>query len=134
MYKMPFLLLFIEHLTVEIFVDYTRPDNFIAGPNEYLAASGPVIVTCTATGPGTGVLTYLWSSTCRSCLFQSASANSVKRAAVHSGDTGTHTCAVSRNGVTVRASIEFLVVGECQTDLGCTSVVGEILHASWVFM
>ena len=109
---MLFLLQFIENLTVKLFVNYTHPDDFNGGPNEYRAASGPVIVTCTATGAGSGTISYQWSSTCRNCPFQSATSSSIRRAAVHSGDNGTHTCAVSRNGGTARVSIEFLVVGQ----------------------
>ena len=104
--------LHIESLTCSISVDYTNPDGFTPGPNEYRAASGPVTVTCTASGPGTGPVSYQWSSTCRNCPFQSATTNSIRRGAVHSGDTGTHTCVCTRDGSTATASIDFSVVGE----------------------
>ena len=104
--------LLLEHLTVSISVDYSPPTGFTPGPNEYRAASGPVTVTCTATGPGTGVISYQWSSTCRSCPFQSATTSSISRPAVHSGDTGTHTCVATRGGGTANASIDFRVVGK----------------------
>ena len=97
---------------MDISVDYTLPDDFIGGPSEYRAASGPVTVTCVATGPGTGAVSYQWSSTCRSCPFQSATSSSITRAAVHSGDTGTHTCVATRDGVSASASIGFSVVGK----------------------
>ena len=103
----------LESLTVSISVDYSPPTDFTLGPNEYRAASSPVTVTCTATGPGTGTVSCQWSSTCRDCPFKSSTSCSIRRAAVHSGDTGTHTCvATIANGLTVRASIEFNVVGE----------------------
>ena len=102
-----------EGLTVIISVEYDPPTDFTPGPNEYRAASGPVTVTCTATGPGTGTVSCQWSSTCRDCRFQSSTSCSIKRAAIHSGDSGTHTCvATSANGLTGRASITFNVVGE----------------------
>ena len=104
----------LEALTVSITVDYTRPDDFNGGPNEYLAASGPVTVTCTATGPGSGTISYQWSSSCRSCPFQTATSSSIRRAAVHSGDTGTHTCVATRGGSTASASIDIRIVGECR--------------------
>ena len=93
-------------------MDYSPPSDFTPGPNEYRAASGPVTVTCTATGLGTGLISYQWSSTCSNCLFQSATSNLVKRAAVHSGDNGTHTCVASRGTSSASASIDFHVVGE----------------------
>ena len=106
------VIFFLERLTVNISVDYTSPNDFTAGPNEYRAASGPVTVTCTATGAGTGTISYQWSSDCRRCPFQSATSSSITRAAVHSGDNGTHTCVATRDGKTAQGSINFLVVGE----------------------
>ena len=115
------IIVFLEALTVSIIVDYTRPADFNGGPDEYRAASGPVRVTCTATGPGTETISYQWSSTCSSCPFQSATGSSVTRAAVHSGDNGTHTCVATRGGTaasdsielsTATASIVFHIVGE----------------------
>ena len=101
---------FLEPITCSISVDYTRPADFNGGPNEYRAASGRVTVTCAATGAGS--VSYQWSSTCRNCPFQSATSSSIKRAAVHSGDTGVHTCACTRGGITATASIDFRVVGK----------------------
>ena len=106
------LLLLLEHLTVSISVDYSPPNDFNGSLKEYRAASGPVTVTCTATGPGTGAASCQWSSTCRNCPFRTATTCSIKRAAVHSGDTGTHTCVATRGGVTANASIDFRVVGK----------------------
>ena len=102
----------LECNTVTISVDYTPPADFTGGPNEYKAASGPVTVTCTATGPGTGAVSYQWSSTCRDCPFQSATSSSIRRPAVHSGDKGTHTCTATRGGCSASASIDFHVVGK----------------------
>ena len=94
-------------------MDYDPPTDFTPCPNEYRAASGPVTVTCTATGPGTGTVNYRWSSTCRDCTFQSATSVSIRRAAVHSGDNGTHTCMATRgDGSTGTAIIDFNIVGE----------------------
>ena len=99
--------------TVSISVDYNPPTDFTPGPNEYRAASGPVTVACAATGPGTGTVSYQWSSTCRNCPFQSSTLSSIRRAAVHSGDNGTHTCVATRgDGSTGTASIDFNIVGE----------------------
>ena len=96
-----------------ISVVYDPPTDFTPGPNEYKAASGPVTVTCNCTGPGTGTVSYQWSSTCRNCTFQSSTSSSITRAAVHSGDCGTHTCVATRaDGLTGGASIVFNVVGE----------------------
>ena len=105
------VIFFVEHLDMSISVDYTPPEDFIPGPNEYRAASGPVTVTCTATGVKSEPVSYQWSSTCRSCPFQSATSNSIKRAAVHSGDNGTHTCVATRGESTTSARIDFHVVG-----------------------
>ena len=103
----------LESLTVSISVEYDPPDCFTPGPNDYRAASGPVTVTCTATGPRTGTVSYQWSSTCRDCPFQSSTSRSIRRAAVHSGDSGTDTCVVTTvDGLTGRASIIFNVVGK----------------------
>ena len=98
--------------TVSILVDYNPPIDFTPGPNKYRAASGPVTVTCTAIGPGTGTVSYQWSSTCRNCPFRSATSNLIRRAAVYSGDTGSHTCVATQDRMTASASIDFHVVGE----------------------
>ena len=83
------------------------------GPNEYRAASGPVGVTCTAIG-GTGTINYQWSSTCRNCPFKSSKSSYIRRGAVHSGDTGIHTCmATTADSENLEnASITFSVIGE----------------------
>ena len=112
LFKVSFFYLCVELLTVSISVDYSPPAGFTPGPNEYRTASGPVTVTCTATGQGTGAVSYQWSSTCRNCPFQSATKNSIRRPAVHSGDSGVHTCTATQNGITASATINFLVVGE----------------------
>ena len=106
-----------------ISVDYTLPDGFTGGPTEYRAASGPVTVTCKATGQGTGAVSYQWSSTCRNCPFKSATSSSIRRAAVHSGDTGTHTCVATRNGISASASIEFNVVGKRSFSISCARIL-----------
>ena len=83
------------------------------GPNEYRAASGPVDVTCTAIGV-TGTINYRWSSTCRACSFNSSNSSFIRRGAVHSGDTGIHTCmaTVADSEIVGSASINITVIGE----------------------
>ena len=97
---------------MSISVHYTYLDDFTLSPKDYKAASGPVTVTCIATGPERGVIHYQWSSTCRNCPFQSTTLRSIVRSAVHSGDNGTHTCTATRGRSTASASIDFYVVGE----------------------
>ena len=95
-------------------MDYTPPPRFYPGPNEYRAASGPVEVICRAMGgSGEGSVSYQWSSTCRACSFRTDTRRVVYRAAVHSGDTGIHTCTARRGEEFGSASIEFNVVGKC---------------------
>ena len=100
---------FISELFVNISVSYTPPPGFIPGPNEYRAASGPVIVNCNVTG-GTSI-SYKWSSNCR-CPFQTATSETISRGAVHSGDIGTHTCTATAAESVGNASINVTVVGE----------------------
>ena len=104
-------LLFPAELIVNISVSYTPPPGFFPGPNEYRAASGPVTVTCTATG-GTESVSYQWSSNCTNCPFKTKTTRMVKRAAVHSGDTGTHTCKAVKGDLEGNASITFIVKGK----------------------
>ncbi len=100
-------------LLVSISVDRTDPPGFTPGDStEYRAASGPQVVTCTATG-GTGSITYQWLSTCNDCVFSSSTDATICRAAVHSGDTDTHTCtATDTAGRTGSTSVVFTIVGE----------------------
>ena len=109
------LVLTLVSLVVEISVSYTPPPGFTPGPNEYRAASGPVVVTCTATGgSGSGDYDYEWTSTCSSCSFRTSSTGvtSVIYRIAGSHDIGTHTCTASRGGDTASDSIVFNVVGE----------------------
>ena len=92
-------------------MSYEPPPDAELGPNQYRAASGPVNVTCTAVG-GTGPVSYQWSSTCRNCPFQTATSNSVTRAAVHSGDTGNHTCTATSGPINESETISFNIVGK----------------------
>ena len=101
----------ISELFVNISISYNPPPGVVLGPNEYRAASGPVTVTCTAIG-GTGDVSYQWSSDCRSCPFQIATQRSIFRGAVHSGDTGTHTCTATTVGITGNTSINVTVKGK----------------------
>ena len=104
-------LFLISELFVNISVSYTPPPGVELGPNEYRAASGPVTVTCNVTGE-TGLINYQWSSDCRSCPFKTETKRSILRGAVHSGDTGIHTCTATRSGSKGSASIHFTVKGE----------------------
>ena len=98
-------------LSVDISVFYNPPPGFTPGPNEYRAASGPVTVTCAAVG-GTGPVSYQWSSTCRDCPFLTSTSSSIHQAAVHSGDTGTHTCTATSGSIRGNKSISFNIVGK----------------------
>ena len=100
-------------LTVSITVDRADPPGFTPeNPTDYRAASGPQVITCTATG-GTGVgPIYLWSSTCNGCVFSSNTQAVITRTAVSSRDIGTHTCTATRGGETAMDSIVFNIVGE----------------------
>ena len=104
-------LLFSAELSVDISVSYTPPPGFTPGPNEYRAASGPVTVTCSAIGETEGV-SYQWTSNCRNCPFKTRTSKMFERAAVHSGDTGTHTCTAVKGGMVGSASITFVVKGK----------------------
>ena len=110
-------------LDVEISVSYSPPPGFTPGPNEYRAASGPVVVTCTATGgSGSGDYDYEWTSTCSGCGFKRKStgvAGVISRTAVHSSDIGTHTCTASRGGDSASDNIVFNVVGEWIVAFDC---------------
>ena len=105
-----YTLLFSE-LFVAISVSYTPPPDVELGSNEYRAASGPVIVSCIVTG-GTGNISYQWTSDCRGCPFNNAASMSIEREAVHSGDTGNHTCMATTAEVEGNANITFTVRGE----------------------
>ena len=92
-------------------MSYEPPPGAELGLNQYRAASGPVNVTCTAVG-GTGRVSYKWSSTCRNCPFNTANSSSVIRLAVHSGDTGDHTCTATSGSISGSETIIFNVVGK----------------------
>ena len=114
-------------LDVEISVSYSPPPGFTPGPNEYRAASGPVVVTCTATGgSGSGDYEYVWTSTCSGrCDFMTTSTgvtSVISRTAIHSGDVGTHTCTASRGGDSASDSIVFNVVGEWIVAFDCMCI------------
>ena len=106
------LLFLVPELFVDVTVSYTPPPGFIPGPNEYRAASGPVTVNCTAVG-GTDPVSYQWSSTCRVCHFQTEIKKVITRGALHSGDTGTHTCTATSGSKIGSRRIIFKVVGKC---------------------
>ena len=103
--------MFSVELSVRISVSYNPPPGVELGPNEYRAASGPVVVTCTAIG-GTGSVSYQWSSDCRNCPFKNSLLNAITRAAVYSRDNGTHTCKAVKGDLEGNASITFIVAGK----------------------
>ena len=108
-------ILFFSELAVNITVSYHPPPGAKLGPHEYRAASGPVTVTCIAVG-GTPTVQYQWSSTCRDCPFQESNPKSnssvILRTAVHSSDTGIHTCtATDTTGNTGMNSTGFTITG-----------------------
>ena len=98
----------LPELAVSITVSYIPPPGAELGPNEYRAASGPVTVTCIATGP----VSYQWSSTCRDCRFKTANSSTVTLAAVSSGDTGIHTCTATSGSISQSEMVNFYVVGK----------------------
>ena len=103
--------------TVSIMVEGTPPPGFTpGGPTEYRAASGPYNFTCTATGgAGAGNYSYVWTSTCAGCAFQTSSTGAtskISRQALHSGDSGTHTCTATRGGESGSDTININIVGE----------------------
>ena len=96
-------------LLVTISVDYTAPPDFPfpPGSNEYRAGSGPLIFTCRVSGAvATGVT---WTTTCN-CPVAGSTANPIRRGAITSGDTGTHTCTVSGES---SESVTVNIVGKC---------------------
>ena len=108
--------LFLPGLTVTIDVDYTRPPDFVGGPNDYRAASR-LFLTCQVTGGGSGPVTYNWTSTCSTgCFINSGTFQNqvVGRTVLQSVDSGIYTCMASRGSDTGSATIEINVVGECR--------------------
>ena len=89
---------------VTISADYTPPPDFSfpPGSNEYRAGSGPLTFTCRVDGAvATGVT---WTSTCN-CPVAGTTANPIRRGALISGDTGTHTCTVSEGSASIPVNI-----------------------------
>ena len=99
---------------VNITVTYDPPLDVSLGPNEYRAASGPVVAVCNVFGGAEStVYSYQWSSTCRQCPFLSARTNHVVDAVIYSSDAGVNTCTVTdESGNNGTASFEIDVVGE----------------------
>ena len=96
---------------VSISISSVEIADFRPGPNEYRAASGPFVVTCMATG-FSGTPSYRWTSTCRDCEFQDSISRAIYRGALHSGDTGTHTCTASSGTQSASANIVLKIVGK----------------------
>ena len=105
------LLILPVELLVNISVDRTDPPGFTPGDStEYRAASGPQVITCTVIGGVETDHNYVWTS--NSSTFRTTS-NIITRQAVHSGDTGTHTCTATDDpGRSGSTSVVFSIVGE----------------------
>ena len=89
-------------VTVE--VDYTAPPDFpfTPGTNVFRAASGPLTFTCRVGGAVASGVT--WTSDCN-CPFAFSTANPIRRAALTSGDNGTHTCTVTAGSASITVNI-----------------------------
>ena len=88
----------------------------VSVPDEQeIRAAESVTFTCQATG-GTGMYSYLWSSTCtRNCFLNSNNQNShmITRDGLRSVDSGIYTCSVIDNaGNSGSNSTEIEVVGK----------------------
>ena len=106
------VILSLPGLTVTIDADYTPPPDFVAGPNDYRAASA-VTLTCQVTGV---VWTYQWTSTCTgpssNCFVPGKRTETITRTVLRSTDSGNHACIATRSGMIGSATIEMNVVGE----------------------
>ena len=81
---------------------------------------------------GAGPVSYQWSSTCRNCSFQTANSNSVNRPAVHSGDTGIHTCtATSGSSIRGNGTISITVVGKPSINCMFGKLIQALIHCSF---
>lgn len=63
------------------------------GESGVYQAGSSVTLTCQAYG-GSLPLTYVWNSTCENCFVIEVIMQSVTRSALHSRDSGIHTCSV----------------------------------------
>ena len=114
-------------LTVNITVNGTPPPGFTPrGPNEYRAASGPYNFTCTATGgAGSGNYMYMWTSSSSGSAFETSATSVISRLALHSGDSGIHTCTATRGGGQSGSnSINVTIVGEYYCWFGKVTIGG----------
>ena len=68
----------------------------------FRAASGPLVYTCRVGGADASGVT--WTSTCN-CPLASSTTNPLRRGALISGDTGTHTCTVSEGSASITVNI-----------------------------
>ena len=86
-----------------------------SGPT-YQAAT-PVNVMCRVSGDYYTPVTFQWSSTCTGdCFILDSNLPNVNQSALHSIDSGLHTCTViDAVGNTGSASIRMNVVGKCTT-------------------
>ena len=79
-------------------------------PGVYQAAT-PVTLTCTHNGSSSA--TYSWTCSGESnCFTQGFDMSSKRRGVLRGGDTGTHTCNVVSNGMSVTASTSITVTGK----------------------
>lgn len=93
---------------VTIAIDYTPPPDAALAPNEYRAASGPLILTCLFQSAN-GTVTYTWDTT-----LGRISDNISRRTILPAVDSRVHTCTATdtETGVSGTASIPVNIVGK----------------------
>ena len=101
-----------DSVDVSIEVSYSAPEDFSLQAPYYRAASA-LTLSCVV-AEDNGGLFYQWTSTCQgSCFVQGASSQRVSTHALHSRDSGVHTCTVYDGlGCTGNASITVHVSGK----------------------
>ena len=77
-------------------------------------ASSSLNLTCSVQGQSDAQLSYQWTSTCTgNCFVLGSTTQSITQTALHSVDSGTHTCSVTDAlGNQGMATIQMTVVGE----------------------
>ena len=102
----------VDSVDVSIEVSYSAPEDFSLQAPYYRAASA-LTLSCVV-AEDNGGLFYQWTSTCQgSCFVQGASSQRVSTHALHSRDSGVHTCTVYDGlGCTGNASITVHVSGK----------------------
>ena len=110
-------------LTVGTVLQVNISSNPVSDGGMYEAGS-PVVLTCQANG-GALPLTYYWNSTCDggSCFVLGEITQPVESIALHSRDSGIHTCSVTDYvGNTGTATIQMTVSGNSYCAVSALSV------------